>query len=147
MNVSGLLEGKDGEGDEVITVGPDDTVAAVAGLLAEHRIGAVVVSADGSAIDGVLSERDIVRALAAQGAAALEDTASEIMTRKVFTCQPETTVDQVMALMTERRIRHLPVVVDEKLIGIISIGDVVKDRISALETETQALHEYIAHGR
>ena len=144
MNVGGLLEGK---GAEVVTVDPGDSVASVAELLAQHRIGAVVVSGDGSVIDGVVSERDIVRALAAQGAAVLEDTAGEIMTRKVFTCQPETTVDQVMALMTERRIRHLPVVVDEKLTGIISIGDVVKDRISALETEAQTLHEYIEHGR
>ncbi len=144
MNVSGLLKGK---GTDVVTVVPEATTTEVVSRLAEHRVGAVVVSADGRRIDGVVSERDIVRALADRGVEAMEDPASAIMTTTVFTCQPDTTVDQLMALMTERRIRHVPVVVEDELAGIVSIGDVVKDRISDLETETQVLHEYIQHGR
>jgi len=144
MQVSGLLESK---GAEVITASPGSSVADVAALLATHRIGAVVMSADGTRIDGVVSERDIVRAIAGRGAQALDDAAETIMTAEVFTCQPDTTVDQLAALMTERRIRHVPVVVDQQLAGIISIGDVVKDRMRELETETQVLHDYITNGR
>jgi CBS domain-containing protein len=144
MNVSGLLRGK---GSGVVTVAPNASASEVVAQLAEHGVGAVVVSGDGRQIEGVVSERDIVRALADRGLSAMEDAASAIMTTKVFTCEPHTTVDQLMALMTERRIRHVPVVVDGALAGIVSIGDVVKDRISDLETETQVLHEYIQHGR
>ncbi|MCU1454329.1 MAG: hypothetical protein JWN46_2475 [Acidimicrobiales bacterium] len=142
MQVSVLLQAK---GATVVTVAPDATTAEVAATLTEHRIGAVVVSADGAHIDGVLSERDIVRALADRGAAALDEPASALMTADVFTCAPETTVEQLMALMTERRFRHVPVLVDGALAGMISIGDVVKDRISDLEHETQALHSYISN--
>jgi CBS domain-containing protein len=144
MQVSGLLSTK---GPDVVTVGPDVDVARVAALLSQHRIGAVVVSGDGSAIDGIVSERDIVRALADQGAAALEEPASSIMTSEVVTCDTGTTVEQLMGLMTERRIRHVPVVEGGALSGIVSIGDVVKNRLNDLETETQVLHDYIAHGR
>lgn len=144
MQVSGLLQGK---GSDVVTVAPSAAVEQVAGLLSEHRIGAVVVSADGSSIDGIVSERDIVRALAAEGAGVLSQEASTIMTSDVFTCEPGTTVEQLMALMTERRIRHVPVLDGGGLSGIVSIGDVVKNRLSDLENETQVLHDYIAHGR
>ncbi|MBV9951081.1 MAG: CBS domain-containing protein [Acidimicrobiia bacterium] len=144
MQVSGLLVGK---GSDVVTVSPDVTVERVASVLSRHRIGAVVVSGDGSAIDGIVSERDIVRALAGQGAGALGQPASSIMTSDVVTCGPATTVEQLMGLMTERRIRHVPVLDDERLGGIVSIGDVVKNRLSDLENETQVLHDYIAHGR
>ena len=144
MQVSGLLAVK---GDDVVTVQPDDTTAQVAAVLADRRIGAVVVTGDGKHIAGVLSERDIVQALAANGAAALDQPASSIMTSEVFTCQPSTTVDELMSLMTEQRIRHIPVVVDGLLAGLVSIGDVVRDRIADLETESQVLHDYIAHGR
>lgn len=144
MNVRGLLKGK---GSGVVTVVPGASASEVVAQLAEHHVGAVVVSADGRRIEGVVSERDIVRALAERGLPAMDEEASVIMTTKVFTCEPETTVDQLMALMTERRIRHVPVLVDGALAGIVSIGDVVKDRISDLETETQVLHEYIQHGR
>jgi CBS domain-containing protein len=144
MNVRGLLKGK---GSGVVTVAPSASATEVVARLAEHRVGAVVVSADGRGIDGVVSERDIVRALADRGLSAMDEPASALMTTTVFTCQPDTTVDQLMALMTERRIRHVPVLVDGALAGIVSIGDVVKDRISDLETETQVLHEYIQHGR
>ena len=144
MNVSGLLKVK---GSDVVTVIPDTTATEVVAALATHGVGAVVVSADGRSIDGVVSERDIVRALADRGLSAMEEAVSTIMTTSVFTCEPDTTVDQLMALMTERRIRHVPVVVDGELAGIVSIGDVVKDRISDLETETKVLHDYIQHGR
>lgn len=142
MQVSVLLQNK---GPEVVTVVPGATAAEVVAVLGSHRIGAVVVSADGTHIDGVLSERDVVRSLAEHGAAALDRTARDLMTAEVVTCRPDTTVEELMSLMTERRIRHIPVVVDGALAGVISIGDVVKDRISSLEDETQALHNYIAN--
>ncbi|HEX2577726.1 MAG TPA: CBS domain-containing protein [Aquihabitans sp.] len=142
MQVSVLLQGK---GGGVVTVGPDTPTSDVVATLAEHRIGAVVVSGDGQGIDGVLSERDVVRALAGHGVAALERPASAWMTTEVVTCGLDTTVEQLMATMTDRRIRHVPVVVDGVLAGVVSIGDVVKDRISALEHETQVLHDYIAN--
>jgi CBS domain-containing protein len=130
-----------------VTVGPDVTVERVATVLSQHHIGAVVVSGDGSAIDGIVSERDIVRALADQGAGVLGQPASSIMTSDVVTCGTTTTVEQLMGVMTERRIRHVPVLEGDRLGGIVSIGDVVKNRVSDLETETQVLHDYIAHGR
>ena len=142
MQVSVLLQNK---GSDVVSVGPDASVADVVAVLAEHRIGAVVVSADGRHIDGVLSERDVVRALSRDGGAALERPARDLMTSEVFTCQPDTTVEELMALMTDRRIRHIPVLVEGNLAGLVSIGDVVKDRISSLEQETKVLHDYIAN--
>ena len=142
MQVSVLLQGK---GADVVTVGPDTPTSEVVAVLARHRIGAVVVSSDGRTIDGVLSERDVVRALAGEGSRALEQPASTWMTTDVVSCQPDTTVEELMSTMTDRRIRHVPVLVDGGLAGVISIGDVVKDRISALEHETQVLHEYIAN--
>lgn len=142
MQVSVLLQAK---GSEVVTVGPDTSTADVVATLAHHRIGAVVVSADGARIDGVLSERDVVRALAGDGPSVLDEPVSRWMTTDVVTCQPESTVEELMGVMTDRRIRHVPVVVDGHLAGVISIGDVVKDRISALEQETKVLHDYIAN--
>jgi CBS domain-containing protein len=144
MRVSGLLKAK---GNDVVTLTPDTAVTEVLAVLAQHHIGAVVVSAGGRRIDGVVSERDIVRALADRGAAAMSEPASAIMTSEVFSCRPDTTVEELMTLMTARRIRHVPVLAEGELIGIVSIGDVVKDRIRDLESETQVLHEYIAHGR
>ena len=142
MQVSVLLLAK---GSTVVTVGPDVSTVDVVATLAHHRIGAVVVSADGRRIDGVLSERDVVRALAQHGAAALDEPVSRWMTSEVVTCQADTTVEELMTTMTERRIRHVPVVVNGELAGVVSIGDVVKDRISTLEYETEVLHQYIAN--
>lgn len=142
MQVSVLLQTK---GSEVVTVAPVTPVREVLTVLAEHRIGAVVVSGDHSHIDGVLSERDVVVALAERGPGALDEPASRIMSTEVITCVPETTVEELMSTMTERRVRHVPVLVDGRLSGVISIGDVVKDRISGLEFETKVLHDYIAH--
>ena len=142
MQVSVLLQSK---GSEVVTVEPARTVAQVLLVLAERRIGAVVVSSDGQTVDGVLSERDLVLALAHLGSAALERTADSLMSREVVTCQPDTTVEWLMSTMTDRRLRHVPVVVNGGLVGLVSIGDVVKHHVATLEHETKAMHDYIAH--
>lgn len=143
MQVSVLLQSK---GTEVVTVRPDATIAEVAIVLAERRIGAVVVTADGRSIDGVLSERDIVRALARPDDGALAaTTAHALMTAEVVTCEPDTTLDDLMSTMTDRRIRHVPVLVDGSLAGLVSIGDVVKHHIATLEHEKQAMQDYITN--
>jgi CBS domain-containing protein len=144
MHVDGLLRAK---GDAVVVIASRATVGELVATLAQHRVGALVVSDDGRHVDGIVSERDVVAALAEHGAALLEHTVADIMTVEVVTCAPSTTVDQLMSLMTERRMRHVPVLVEGRLAGIVSIGDVVKDRIRDLEVEAQTLHEYIAHGR
>lgn len=144
MLVEGLLKTK---GDGVATVAASSTVADAVNLLAEHRVGALVVSDDGSTVSGIVSERDVVRALAEGGDGLLARQVGSIMTSDVVTCGLQTTADELSRWMTERRIRHVPVVVDGRLAGIVSIGDVVKDRIRDLESETQTLHEYISHGR
>ena len=141
MQVSVMLQRK---GSDVVTVAPETLVGEVVKILTDHRIGAVVVTRDGSAIDGVLSERDVVSSLAERGPAALDMPCHEVMTTQVVTCEPDTTVEELMTAMTERRVRHVPVLVDGRLAGVVSIGDVVKDRISGLELETQTLHDYIA---
>jgi CBS domain-containing protein len=140
MRISDVLRGK---GTQVVTVTPDTTVRRLLAVLAEHRIGAVVVSGDGRSVGGIASERDIVRALAQRGAAVLSEPVTAIFTAEVRTVTPETSVDEVMRLMTELRVRHAPVVVGGTLAGIVSIGDVVKNRIDELETERTALTEYI----
>ncbi len=123
-------------------------VAAVAALLASAPHPARSwVSADGLKIAGIVSERDIVRALADRGPTVLNESAAAIMTSAVFTCARRDHGEQLMGLMTNRRIRHVPVVVDGRLTGLVSIGDAVMHRMSELETETQVLHDYITHGR
>ncbi len=144
MHVEGLLSSK---GDAVVTVSPTASVGDVVATLARHHVGALVVSDDGTHVHGIVSERDVVRSLAEHGSDLLDHEVSSIMTREVVTCELTTTVDELSSRMTERRIRHMPVVVDGELAGIVSIGDVVKDRIRDLETEAQTLHEYISHGR
>jgi CBS domain-containing protein len=131
------------KGDSVVTVSPDSSVRDLLETLAQHRIGAVVVSA-GDGIAGIVSERDVVRHLRASGAAILDRSVARIMTTDVVTCRRETAVDELMTTMTERRIRHVPVV-DEQggLVGIVSIGDLVKSRISELEGERDDLVGYI----
>ncbi len=140
MRINDVLRGK---GTQVVTVPPDTTVRRLLAVLAEHRIGAVVVSADGRAVHGIASERDIVRALAQRGAAVMSEPVTAIFTAEVRTVTPETSLEEVMRLMTELRVRHAPVVVDGALAGIVSIGDVVKNRIDELETERTALADYI----
>ena len=140
MRVIDVLRRK---GDLVVTIRPDESVGALLDTLAEHRVGALVVaSADGD-VDGIVSERDVVRHLQARGAAVLGQPVSAIMTSPVHTARPETTHDELMVLMTEQRIRHVPVVVDDRLRGIISIGDVVKHRIEELQSERDQLTAYI----
>ena len=140
MIVAQMLKGKTGG---VITVAPADHVSSAAKLLADHRIGAVVVSTDGVTIAGILSERDIVRGLAQQGATVLHAPVSDLMTAKVITCRLNDSVNEIMAMMSQGRFRHLPVAEHGALVGIISIGDVVKARVAEIEGEAQALREYI----
>jgi CBS domain-containing protein len=144
MRISDLLRVK---GTKVITVTPDTKVRGLLQVLADEKIGAVVVSADGSSVDGIVSERDVVRAFAQRGAAVMSEPVTEIYTAQVRTVAPETSLDDVMRLMTEHRMRHAPVVVDGALSGLVSIGDVVKSRIDELETERTALSDYITTAR
>ncbi|HYY18240.1 MAG TPA: CBS domain-containing protein [Streptosporangiaceae bacterium] len=132
MRISDVLRVK---GTKVVTVTPDTKVRQLLEVLAEHGIGAVVVSADGTSADGIVSERDVVRAFAERGAAVMSEPVTEIYTAEVRTVAPDTSLDDVMRLMTEHRMRHAPVLVDGKLHGLVSIGDVVKNRIDELETE------------
>ncbi len=141
MNVEQLLGGK---GHDVVSVQPHRTLAEAIGILSERRIGAVVVmGADGTLI-GILSERDIIRILGESGAAALESPVSRAMTSKVVTCRNQTSVDELMEIMTTGRFRHVPVVENGRVVGIVSIGDVVKHRVAAIEAESQAMRDYIA---
>jgi CBS domain-containing protein len=140
MRISDVLSSRPGH--QVITIGPDATVRELLGLLAEHNVGAVVVSTNGEAVDGIVSERDIVRRLA-ESDAVLDGAVSAIMTSDVQTCEPDVPVDDLRQLMTERRIRHVPVVTNGKLTGIISIGDVVKSSIGQLEFERDQLDSYL----
>ena len=144
MRISDVLRVK---GAQVVTVSPEMTVQQLLGVLAKHRIGAVVVSRDGTSVDGIVSERDIVRALALRGAAVMSEQVTAIYTAEVHTVTPETGLEEVARMMTERRIRHAPVTVDGALRGIVSIGDVVKSRIGELESERAALTDYITGTR
>ncbi|MFI6450515.1 CBS domain-containing protein [Streptosporangium amethystogenes] len=140
MLIGTILQGK---GTEVATVRPGATVTELLAILAEKNIGAVVVSEDGSSIEGIVSERDVVRRLYDRGARVLEDTVASIMTTEVRTCPPDTKVDDLRQTMTTHRIRHVPVVDAGRLAGIVSIGDVVKSSIEALETEKAYLVDYL----
>jgi CBS domain-containing protein len=140
MKISDVVRRK---GDLVVTVRPEETVARLLALLEEHRIGAVVVSEDGATVAGIVSERDVVRHLHREGAAVLEQPISAIMTAEVQTCGPEEGIEQLARTMTDRRIRHVPVVVDGRLTAIVSIGDIVKHRIDELQAERDQLVGYI----
>lgn len=141
MKVQAMLAQK---GDRVITVRSDMTIGEVVKVLHKERIGAVVVSDDAASVQGILSERDVVRGLVTNGTGLLESPVSGLMTKKVSTCALEDDVEDIMAEMTRSRIRHLPVVVDGKLHGMISIGDVVKNRLEELEAEASALRDYVS---
>jgi CBS domain-containing protein len=141
MNVETILRSK---GRAVATIRPDETVAAVVDMLISRNIGAIVVSEDGESVDGIISERDIVHGLADRGPDLLSLKVVEVMTRRVVTCDPADTVEQLMAEMTNRRIRHFPVVEDGRLSGIVSIGDVVKNRLDEVEYEARSLRSFIA---
>jgi CBS domain-containing protein len=141
MSVSHILKSK---GRDVITASSNDSLGSIAQTLASKRIGAIVILSDSGKIEGIVSERDVVRCLAAEGAKALDVPVSKIMTKGVKTCSDEDSETELMALMTENRIRHLPVVNHGKLNGMISIGDVVKFRIEAIEREAADMKAYIA---
>jgi CBS domain-containing protein len=144
MLISDVLRVK---GTQVVTVTPDTKVRRLLAVLAEHQIGAVVVSGDGASVDGIASERDVVRALARRGASVMSEAVTAIQTAAVRTVTPQTPLEEVMRMMTEHRVRHAPVVADGGLRGIVSIGDVVKSRIDELETERTALTDYITGPR
>ena len=140
MTVKEILSRK---GSDVVTAEPNATLSDAVQLLAAHRIGAVVITGADRRIVGILSERDIVRTLAETGAKALESPIGEVMTRKVITCGAGETVPEIMERMTVGKFRHVPVVEQGRLAGIISIGDVVKSRVHQMEQESAALQEYI----
>jgi CBS domain-containing protein len=140
MIVKSILSAK---GAAVVSIEPTATLAAAVGMLAEHRIGALVVLGPDRRLIGILSERDIVRVLAEHGAGVLAQPLSQVMTRKVVTCSQTDSVGVLMERMTVGKFRHLPVVEQDQLIGIISIGDVVKHRLQEIEQETEALKGYI----
>lgn len=143
MQICQILDQK---GSDVVTVAPQTTVGEAARILQLRRIGALVVTEDGGVV-GIVSERDIVRGLASHGAELLDMPVADLMTRAVVTCTRETRVDELMREMTLGRFRHLPVVEDGALIGIISIGDVVKNRVQELESETHVLRDYVTSSR
>jgi CBS domain-containing protein len=143
MRIQDVLRGKTESG--VVTIRPGAAVRELLALLAEHNIGAVVVSDDGAQLDGIVSERDVVRRLGTDERV-LDGPVSAIMTPTVRTCEPDTLVNDLMQLMTEHRIRHVPVLAAGELVGIISIGDVVRYRIDQLEFERDQLDNYLHQG-
>ncbi|WP_343571858.1 CBS domain-containing protein [Mycobacterium sp.] len=142
MRIADVLRGK---GAAVVTIDPDATVAELIAGLADHNIGAMVVAGP-EGVTGIVSERDVVRQMHTHGASVLSQPVRKIMTTMVSTCSKEDTVDSLTLLMTENRVRHVPVLEDGKLIGIVSIGDVVKTRMQELESEHQQLQSYITQG-
>ncbi len=141
MNVQSILAAK---GTKVATITAEASLSDAVASLRDHGIGALVVSADGSSLDGILSERDVVRSIATHGDDTLDLTVGSAMSGNVITCQPADSIDKLMGMMTDRRIRHLPVLESSGAIaGIISIGDVVKYRLVELESENSQLHSYI----
>ncbi len=142
MNVASILRQK---GRAVTTVNPSASLLDVAGKLTAKGIGAIVVVGARGDLEGIISERDIIRTLSKAGPDCLTQPVSQIMTRSVVTCQETDTLEELMAMMTERRFRHLPVVTDGALVGIISIGDVVKHHVAEVEMEAMAMRDYITH--
>ncbi len=143
MIVSQILKDK---GHDVFTVSKETTVSEISSILAEKRIGAIVVTDQNDVVDGIISERDIVRGLAQFGVSVLEKPAQDLMTKNVITRGLNAHIDELMREMTKSRIRHLPIIDEGKLVGVISIGDVVKNRVEELESEGNMLREYIATG-
>lgn len=141
MRIAQVLRGK---GDAVWTVSPGTPVGELVAILTERGVGALVVSDDGTTVDGIVSERDVVRRLGALGGDLLARPVREIMTTAVHTCTPADTLEHLMVLMTEQRVRHVPVVDAGRLAGIVSIGDVVKQRMAELQSERDQLSAYIS---
>jgi CBS domain-containing protein len=143
MKVIDILAAKGGDKSDVIGIEPAATLEAAAKLLSKHRIGAVVIRGAGGRLAGILSERDIVRAVASDGAAALQRSVGQAMTRDVVTCGENDTCAEIMERMTAHKFRHLPVLRDNTLVGLISIGDVVKQRVDEVERDAEAMRDYI----
>jgi CBS domain-containing protein len=144
MNVKAILAAKQRNlGGDIVCIEPTADLSAAAKTLASHRIGAVVIRGAGGRLAGILSERDIVRALAKHGAAALDLPVGQVMTREVETCGEDETVAGIMERMTAGKFRHMPVISNGKLVGLVSIGDVVKERVEEIERETEAMRDYI----
>jgi len=144
MKVSQLLKAKPVNG--VFTIKPGDTISKAAEMLSEHRIGALIVSEDGAQIDGILSERDIVREIGKNGVGCMSNCTRDLMTSTVVACSPEDSVVSLMSKMSNGRFRHMPVVENAALVGVVSIGDVVKARIELIERENAALTDML-HGK
>jgi CBS domain-containing protein len=142
--VSVILKGK---GNAVVTARPTDSLQAISKLMVKHRIGAVIICEPAGPPLGILSERDIVNGVAASGPSALDRPASEAMTRNLLTCEPGNSIDELMTIMTNSRVRHLPVVEDGRLMGIVSIGDVVKCKLDEASAEVGLLRDYVMAGR
>ena len=140
MRIGDVLGAKPSQ--DVVTIAPDAGVKDLIALLAEHNVGALIVSTDGESVEGIVSERDVVRHLHHDGTV-VNNTVGAIMTAKVETCDRETQLDDLMKIMTERRIRHVPVVEGDKLVGIVSIGDIVKHRMDQLQFERDQLDHYV----
>jgi len=144
MNVSQMLKAK--PANTILTIKLNDTINQAAEMLSEHRIGALIVSDDGETVDGILSERDIVREIGKNGIGCMSNCACDLMTKTVVACAPSDSVISLMAKMSKGRFRHMPVVNDGKLVGVVSIGDVVKARIELIEQENSALTDML-HGK
>ncbi|HEY7229487.1 MAG TPA: CBS domain-containing protein [Pseudolabrys sp.] len=144
MNVKTILAAKQRNlGGDIVSIEPTADLATAAKLLSAHRIGAVVILGAGERLAGILSERDIVRSLAELGGAALDLPVGQVMTRNVATCTEDESVASIMERMTAGKFRHVPVVADGRLIGVVSIGDVVKHRVEEIESESEAMRDYI----
>ncbi|MBL8881476.1 MAG: CBS domain-containing protein [Hyphomicrobium sp.] len=143
MIIANILKVK---GRSVTTARPDDTVQEIADRLAQRKIGAIVIVGGGGSVTGIISERDLIRVIAQRGADALSMPVSEVMTREVVVCGEATSVDDIMEMMTNGRFRHLPVVEEGRLVGIVSIGDIVKHHIAEVELEVSAMRGYFATG-
>jgi len=143
MNIAQILKTK---GRAVATARPDSTLSEIIARLAQKKIGAIVVVGDNGEVVGILSERDIIRQLAERGSAALKEPASKSMTTAVVSCQETSTLDEMMELMTQGRFRHVPVIEDGALVGIVSIGDIVKHHVAEVEMEVSAMRDYFATG-
>ena len=143
MSVRKIIEAK--QIQKIVTVKPEETVKTAAEILAKFKIGAVIVSGDGDVVDGILSERDIVRALGTVGVSCMTGAVRDLMTAEVIGCSPDDTANSVMEKITDGRFRHMPVIENKRMIGVISIGDVVKARLAEIETENSALTGMIAN--